>query len=581
MKQHSFSYLFSFFFVSYVEVLLGSARFHESLVWEDNICAANRTSSSPVSRVMIEHPGLGNNSPIHTFQTRLQTSNSVFPMPAWYKFESVVENGTTTSGSICAADLSNRDHPFNLDNLQAWHLSSSNSTVTFWNVSLSRKSGRKDDCSNYLVDVGFYANFSSFEENIEEGFDLNETVHKSCDNVDTDGLYLIDPSGRGDSARAFWVRCRNGFTEITQQTARYFLNGTLSWNGDVQGSGYIDEVKPYTVDGAGDHYAHFDISVPFGFTQFYLEGFRIRATSYMGGASASLHKSDIRVSRVLRTDEFYDAWEPIDGSSHLLASPHGDFAFGAATERGPTTSYSRYQTVHSYADIHEFAGNGVMFSVSLSNKFRLLWGETGEEHEGWAWWSGSIWVRNVPQRAAVYKRCEFVPWDGVYLIDPLGQGTPFRTHCRDGFMKITQQMARWIFNATLSWSGDVKKSGFIDGKRPFTLDGQGDHYAHYDILIPFGYTEFFLENFNIRSAAYKEDPEATSEIAEGAFYTQWTQRGTSGFHGDFAFGSPDEKAPCTSFGRYQSISDSSDGIHRFHGNEIVFKVVYSRAFRLH
>eukprot|EP01138_Halocafeteria_seosinensis_P003204 gb/GECG01003278.1/.p1 GENE.gb/GECG01003278.1/~~gb/GECG01003278.1/.p1 ORF type:complete len:846 (+),score=41.12 gb/GECG01003278.1/:1-2538(+) len=416
-------------------------------------------------------------------------------------------------------------------------------------------------------------------------------IYSRCELVPDDGIYLINPFGDSLS-EAFQTRCRSGFMEITTAIAKHFLNATLSTKLQIKDSGFIDDVKPFTVDGECGHIAQYEIPVPFGYTRFFTEHFNIRSTSYISGWLNN-HTSEIK----RHWGRYYDHWSQIVGSSS------GDFAFGSGDEQGPTTSYAHYQHLESHGGIHRFEGDGVIFNVTKSSLLRIEWSENGSEHEGWAWWQGSIWVRDDSIDTVVYRHCGEVPRDGFFLIDPfpsihdsedsvhlvdpfgIGAGNAFWTKCRNGFTEITQRIARFFLNATLTWDGGgVIRSGFVDDVRPFTVDGNGDHYAHYDIPIPFGYTEFYLDDFHIRATSYKLSATHHSLLAKNAgHYTQWHEKkfyAPGCCSGDFAFGSPKENGPTTSYARYQRAG-SNGGVFQFAGNGIVYTVSQSAMFRMH
>lgn len=226
-------------------------------------------------------------APIHTLQTRVQTyGTNVDLTDAWYELESVVENGTTSAGETCNSNLTQQsDHPFRITDDQMWYSTfkenGSTVTTTYWNGTLSLKPGKlltsREGCSNYQLTVGFYAN-ATIQSKDRMG--INTTSYRSCDHVPSDGVYLIDPFGDRDNNTSFWTRCKDGFTEITQDIARRFLNATLKGSGNIVDSVLIDGKRPYTVDGGEGHFAHYDIPIPFRYTQFYLEEFHIRAMSY-------------------------------------------------------------------------------------------------------------------------------------------------------------------------------------------------------------------------------------------------------------------------------------------------------------
>lgn len=203
----------------------------------------------------------------------------------------------------------------------------------------------------------------------------------------SDGLYTLDPDGPGGQYDEFEVFCDmttdgGGWTEILPCTAKDELNGVMVAV-DPADTASFDGCKPRTRDGSGAHTYHYTFDFPAGFSQFFF-------SNYEAKAYADVSRGDTSEFGWLQT-----SWQAANGGG---AVNRGDISFGSGNAAGPITSYSRFfgqtQCGECVLPWTQF-GPSTPFDVPGSaTKFRIGWGESGPQHEGWyPWWSGGIRLR--------------------------------------------------------------------------------------------------------------------------------------------------------------------------------------------
>ncbi len=221
---------------------------------------------------------------------------------------------------------------------------------------------------------------------IQPGSQFNPGL--SCLDIHTNDPTL--PSGsywiQAGTLLKFMVHCDmttdgGGWTEINLATARNVLGATMTAVIPAPISGIDAAHRPFTQDQDGGHSYRYDIPIPFGFHEFYLSKYQIRANAAPGAYTSDL-----------------DPAYPMTDWGTDFASCYGDVGFGTPSAVGPTTSLaanlSSAQTCAT-CDIDWPAGTKT-YSVgaAVSTTFRIGWGESCGEWEGWyPWWSGSIFVR--------------------------------------------------------------------------------------------------------------------------------------------------------------------------------------------
>jgi hypothetical protein len=172
-----------------------------------------------------------------------------------------------------------------------------------------------------------------------------------------------------------------GWTIITLNIAQNMLDGKMVAVAQAPVEGFDSEFRPYTRDTDGEHTYHYTFQFPAGFQEFYLHDYLIRANA------GPNHTSDIQPNQFVQT-----LW-----SQAFRSGGVGDVSFGSPDQTGPITSYARELSKNT--ECHDCtiawpAANRVFKLSQPSNAFRIGWGESGPQSEGWyPWWNGTIQLR--------------------------------------------------------------------------------------------------------------------------------------------------------------------------------------------
>jgi len=251
------------------------------------------------------------------------------------------------------------------------------------------------------------------------------------------GEYMIDPDENGGTYDAFMVRCEmdkagGGWTRLTRRIAKEELTEPVKPNDDnklqwVPGDpgtdkGFLSGHRPYFQDEGirgiwdegviGDtdgHTGYYDIPIPFGYKEFYLDNAgssKYQIMSWAGnhpsgedgcdkGADGRLDSSEFGLG-FDRTEATWETTSEVEG--------HGDIGFGSPKDTTAVTSFSQENPGHENPNTQSmfkyetetFDANGEIFSVNTDNAdtFRISSRDRYCPKEGWVMWnSGYIYVR--------------------------------------------------------------------------------------------------------------------------------------------------------------------------------------------
>ncbi len=238
-------------------------------------------------------------------------------------------------------------------------------------------------------------------ENVGEYYVLVNNTHKSnvilpsviyprsCKEIkeknpanNVDKTYDINPSG--DGTTIVIVDCLmsergGGWLMVNFQQAHNRFNGRASPSLTGAGNGIHASNGPYSIDGDTGSSSHFyDFTLPYPVREFSLKNYVVRANSGVD------HTSEIIGGQFQQTrwnQASRDTW--------------GDISFGTSDNLGPTTSFGALRqdiNCHDCLTLFQFPH---VFDLGVNTRnFRIGWGESGPELEGWyPWYSGVILVR--------------------------------------------------------------------------------------------------------------------------------------------------------------------------------------------
>ncbi|EDM76213.1 hypothetical protein PPSIR1_07668 [Plesiocystis pacifica SIR-1] len=218
-------------------------------------------------------------------------------------------------------------------------------------------------------------------------------VPQSCleildfDDTAATGTYLIGPN---DPDSTFAVECDmdtdgGGWTGFAvENTCNGDLDSQLTAVEAAPTEGVDVNCRPFTTDGGGNHTYTWDITFAPGFDEFYLADFVSRAAGGNGGT----------------TEVYPGTYTQSDWSiahSNCAGACVGDVGFGSADDPGPSATLGETMISNLSCESCDFPymDNGTPYMVgATSSTFRVGWGESGGQEEGWyPWWSGSVYLR--------------------------------------------------------------------------------------------------------------------------------------------------------------------------------------------
>ncbi len=223
---------------------------------------------------------------------------------------------------------------------------------------------------------------------------------RSCKQINTvtgagtspDGVVTIDgdgPLGADDPVDVYCVHSMNGggWMRVTYAEARDAFGATLTaLNGEAGTSSNMrtDSRGPVARDAGGNHAYRFQFRLPYQFREFFLRNYRIQANSPDNGSGD--------VSEINGGVFAQSVWGAPNNSNTL-----GDVSFGGTggDNTGPVTSFGAAGVnMNCRACDIPFPNMNVYTLTSPSRNFRIEFGESGGEGEGWfAWEAGLIHVR--------------------------------------------------------------------------------------------------------------------------------------------------------------------------------------------
>ena len=206
-----------------------------------------------------------------------------------------------------------------------------------------------------------------------------------------DGTYVIDPDGDGP-IESFQVECDmttdgGGWTGISFASAHTRLGGAMEAVLACEIAGIDAKLGPYTRDGEGAHTYHYTFEFGPGWNQFYLgEDYKIASNACPDPEQCTV--------------DIYSCWHQTlwsQGFTKDCAST-GDVSFGDAAMQGPVTSLSKVAADDENWNKSEAitwpAGTETYTVPNPATLFRIGWGESGAQSEGWyPWYQGTIYLR--------------------------------------------------------------------------------------------------------------------------------------------------------------------------------------------
>ena len=193
----------------------------------------------------------------------------------------------------------------------------------------------------------------------------------------TTGDYWIQPN----SSTAFEATCDmntdgGGWTKVSFPIAHTYLNGSMT-NVEAANTRGIDATTgPYTQDGSSNHTHYYTFTFSSGFSEFRFDDYKVRAN---GGGS---HTSDLNPSVFV-----------ISSWNQGYSGCYGDVGWGAASV-GPQVSLANINGQNSCATCTYSLPNNTFNVNQNATKFRVVWGESCGQSEGWKpWYSGDVYLR--------------------------------------------------------------------------------------------------------------------------------------------------------------------------------------------
>jgi len=197
-----------------------------------------------------------------------------------------------------------------------------------------------------------------------------------------DKSYALNPNG--DGSTIITVDCLmsergGGWLMVNFQQSRTLYNGRASPSLTGAGNGIHPTNGPYSIDGDSGSSSHFyDFTLPYPVREFSLKNYVVRANS------GPDHTSEIIGEQFQQTrwnQASRDTW--------------GDISFGTSDQIGPTTSFGALrQNINCHDCLTLFLAPHVFDLGVNTRNFRIGWGESGPELEGWyPWYTGVILVR--------------------------------------------------------------------------------------------------------------------------------------------------------------------------------------------
>ena len=136
---------------------------------------------------------------------------------------------------------------------------------------------------------------------------------------------------------------------------------------------------------------------------------------------------------------------------------------------------------------------------------------------------------------------------GIYSIDPDGPGEryePFLVECDmerrgGGWTMITPAIAHRYLQGEMTAVDRAREADIDAAGRPHTLDARGSHTYHYTFQFPAGFSEFILDDYELRAHGSSER-EDTADIDPGRFQQRRWSRAWGNCRGDVAFGTVED-----------------------------------------
>ncbi|MEC8381474.1 MAG: fibrinogen-like YCDxxxxGGGW domain-containing protein, partial [Myxococcota bacterium] len=192
-----------------------------------------------------------------------------------------------------------------------------------------------------------------------------------------DGGYFLNPNGT--NVDEYYCDMQNGgWTGINFTQANDLLGGVMV---DVIAASTdgIDTIRgPFTRDGNSNHSYHYTFEFLPGFNEFKFQNYEIKANAGSGDTS------DINLNSFVMS-----SWNKAYGGAR------GDVGFGTAAQSGPVANLSIDHGTSSNCNSCIYTMSNAIHSIgAVETSFRIGWGESGSEKEGWyPWYDGLILLK--------------------------------------------------------------------------------------------------------------------------------------------------------------------------------------------